>query len=80
MSYAVSARDYGSPHTQKFEYSGDSVIYIGKADPGTATSEAAWSIQKLTYDGSNHCTDIKWAQGKNAFEFIWDNRATYTYS
>lgn len=80
MSFRVSGYDFGSPHTQKFEYSGDNVIYIGKADPGTATSEAKWSIQKLTYDGSNHCTDIQWADGTNVFDKVWDSRTSYSYS
>lgn len=80
MSYAVSSFDYGSPHTQKFEYSGDNAIYIGKADPGTPTSDPRWSIQKLTYDASNHCTDIQWAGGTKEFKWKWTDRATLTYS
>lgn len=68
-----------TPYTIKMEYSGESPIYIGKASPGTATSSAAWQIQKLTYSGSN-ITDIQWADGDISFDNIWDNRDSLSYS
>lgn len=80
MSFAISSFDYGSPHTQKMEYSGTNVIYIGRADPGTAVTEKRWAIQKFTYDSNNLVTDIQWAGGTKEFKFIWNDRASYTYS
>lgn len=79
MSFRVSGYDYGSPHTQRIEYSSGKAIYIGKADPGTGETEERWQIQKLTYVGDD-ATEINWANGSNKFMFKWSARTTYTYS
>lgn len=60
-------------------------IYIGKAKSGTLTSEAKWQISFQTYDASDALLTKEWPQndeGKASteFEFVWDDRATYTYS
>lgn len=68
------------------EYDGSSnLIYKGFARPGSATSAAVWQIAKLAYDGSGNVLSITWPQGTNSaasndYLFVWDNRATYTYS
>ena len=67
------------------QYSGTNLIYKGFARPGSATSAAVWQIAFLTYDGSNNLTSIMWPQNtfgaaSNDYQFIWDNRAGYTYS
>jgi len=67
------------PFTILMEYSGDNLIYVGKAKCGTATSEAYWQIKKLTWSGST-CTAVKYASGVTTFTKEWDDRATYTYS
>ncbi len=60
-------------------------IYYGRAIVGTATSDDKWQIMFLTYDGNQGLTSITWPQNSEGnasinYEFIWDNRATYTYS
>lgn len=81
MAFAVKSFDYNSPFTRKLDYQGGSyVIYIGDADPGTITSDAKWRIQKLTYDGNNNVTDIKFMNKSNEFNQVWDNRTSGTYS
>ena len=67
------------------EYTGTNLIYKGYARPGTSESVAKWQISLQTYDGSNNLTSITWPQGTNGaasseFNFIWANRASYTYS
>ena len=53
----------------------DTVTYVGVAARGTATSAAAWKIFKLdTTSGLSK----KWASG--AYDQVWDNRASLTYS
>lgn len=60
-------------------------VYIGKAKVGTLTSEAKWQISKQTYDASQSLTRKEWPQNDESkasseYEFIWDDRLTYTYS
>lgn len=65
----------------KYEYdASNNPIYIGKASSNTATSQAKWQIQKLTYDGSSNLTDTQWADGTDDFTKIWDSRISYTYA
>jgi hypothetical protein len=52
------------------------MIYIGEAQPGTATSTASWRIKRLDLTSG---LIIQWA-GSGAFSQIWDNRAALTYS
>ena len=56
------------------------LIYLGKAEIGTATATAAWQIKKFAYDASSNLTSVKWAGGNEAFGGIWDNRASLSYS
>lgn len=56
------------------------LIYLGTAEPGAATSDSAWRIKKMTYNASNQITNVQWPSASTLFSFVWDNRATYTYS
>ncbi len=58
---------------------GTNPIYIGRSRPGALKSATDWQIRKLTYDSNNNVTDIKFADGTNDYNKIWDNRASYTY-
>jgi hypothetical protein len=67
------------------EYTGTNLIYRGYARPGVATSEAKWQICKMTYDGDDNVTNIDWPEADNGsasseFIFVWDDRASYTFS
>lgn len=58
--------------------SGDANIqYIGKAKVGTATSAASWQIRELNETSG---TVITYADGDAAFDNVWDNRESLTYS
>lgn len=71
----------GTTFTNKFDYDGTgNQIYIGWSQPGSASSDSTWRIMQQTFNGSNQLTDIKWPSGSTAFSFVWDSRATYTYS
>ena len=58
---------------------GDQPIYIGEAQPGTATSVTRWRIQKRDYTG-RRLTSITWASGSGNFDKEWDERTSYDYS
>lgn len=60
-------------------------IYIGKAKAGTLEDEDKWEISNLAWDANNSLLSQIWPQndGDNAsteYEFVWDDRAAYTYS
>ena len=69
-------------YTTLIDYDGGTnPIYVGKAAPGTATSAlTGWSIKKITWDGSDNPTAVKWASGTVGFDKEWDERASYVYS
>jgi len=67
-------------YTTKFDYDvNGNLVYIGIAPAGKATSDTQWFIKQLSYSGSN-LANIGCANGQIAFDKIWDNRASYTYT
>lgn len=83
--FAVKSVDYGNPFTMLLDNSagasGVEPLYIGEAEPGTASSALRWRIKKFTYTAAtNNVATIKWASGNDRFDKSWDNRASYTYS
>jgi len=56
------------------------VEYIGKAQPGTASSSLGWQIRKFTYDASGNVTDVQFAGGSNDYIHEMDEYASYSYS
>jgi len=78
VAQPIQSRDF---YTTEIDYNGGTnAIYIGQANPGTATSAGYWQIKFITYDGNNNPTSITWANGSSNFGFIWNNRASYSYS
>ena len=68
-----------SNYAFELDKSNSSFIYIGLATIGSATSATAWQIQRLD-QSSTDTPNIKWADGNDSFDNIWDNRASLTYS
>ena len=74
-------RTFEAPYTQALVYNSSNLAeYIGFAVPGSGKGEAKWAIKKLTYNAVSRVTDIQWAEGNPSFGYIWNDRATYTYS
>jgi len=65
---------FGKRYPQsRFDYDGSSnCIYIAIAPRGSASSETAWLIFKLTYNGSNLVTQVQTSPENS----VWDDRAT----
>jgi Golgi nucleoside diphosphatase len=61
------------------------ITYIGKALPGTLTSEAKWQIQRITErSASGDDIDVDFAgfntgEANAVFDKVWDDRLTYIY-
>ena len=62
----------------QYDYIDATTSYRGEAHPGSATSDAAWRIQRITISGDDLATE--WADGSSAFSQVWDDRASLTYS
>lgn len=54
--------------------------YQGWAPAGTATSDNKWRIVQNTYDVSNRFSGSGFPNGSPSFSFVWDNRASYSFS
>lgn len=54
-----------------------SITYLGYAAPGSSTSDAVWKMMRLERVGSQ--VEVKWADGNDLHDNIWDDRATLTY-
>lgn len=65
-------------YTTIIDANSETYIYIGHADPGTATSEAKWRIKRIYVNGS--LIPIQFAGGVASFTNIWDDRAGLSYS
>jgi len=67
-------------YTNAYDYDGsNNLIYLGRAAGGSSKASAVWQIKKFTYSGSN-LTDTQWADGDQAFDNIWNDRAGLSYS
>lgn len=53
--------------------------YVGEAAPGSNASDAAWRIKRVAEQTGSTLTEILWANDTDAFDKVWDDRATYTY-
>ena len=67
----------------KIEKSADGLTtYVGRAARNSSTDASVWQIIKMVEStvAGVESTDILWAEANDKFKFIWDDRATYSYS
>lgn len=64
--------------TVRIDEVSSSLLYIGTARIGSATSSALWQVQKVTVVST--VTSILWADGNSNYDNIWDDRASLVYS
>ena len=60
-------------------------IYIGRAKVGIEEDDPRWQISFNEYDASGNFISRTWPENANNvassdYEFLWSDRATYTYS
>lgn len=65
--------------TVRYDQVDPSVAYKGDAITGASGSSALWRIQKLSYSADGDVT-VTWADGTQDFRFVWDDRASLTYT
>jgi len=69
---------FNKGHRTEVDTTDGTVIYQGFAEFRFTTSAAKWRIKRTTITGS--AISIKWANGNDARNNIWDDRATLSYS
>ncbi len=60
----------------KYDSVSSTLAYLGLAAIASDPSAAVWQIKKLDLTSG---VDIKWADGDQKFDNVWDNRASLTY-
>jgi hypothetical protein len=56
-----------------------SYTYVGEAAPGSVSSASVWRIKRIT-EYANGYLEIIWANDTDAFDKVWNDRASYTYT
>jgi hypothetical protein len=74
----IRARDFTNEFATKLDESPAGTTYVGKTPVGSATSTPSWQIMKMVETSTT--LTITWADGDSAFDNIWDDRASLTYS
>lgn len=64
-------------YSKRFEQVSTTLAYFGQASVGASESSSVWQIQKLDFTTGVIAT---YAGGSDAFNNVWTNRASYTYS
>lgn len=79
----------GKGETIKIDYAGrtdEQPVYVGFAEPDSATSEPVWKIMFCEYDGfpTGALISRTWAidalAGKALYSQVWDDRTSLTYA
>lgn len=71
--------DLADNERQFFDYDGGTrVVYMGRGNPASKTSDSTWQIRKFTYV-SSRVTQTNFANGSSEFAFVWDNRTEFDY-
>ena len=56
----------------------DTLTFIGRARPGTSQALPAWQIMRFNVVGT--LTSIEFANGSAEYSFVWNDRASFSYS
>lgn len=56
----------------------EGITYFGEADPGSATNQAVWRIQRITYNSFAEVVEVKLA-GTGVFDQAWNDRTSLIY-
>jgi hypothetical protein len=67
------------PMSKKVDFVGDTIIYIGRAVPGTDAGTSLWQISRTTLAPDDDVV-VEWAAGNANYDKKWNDRLTLTYS
>lgn len=66
------------PYAKRADFVGDTLIYVGHAQPGQAETASTWRIKRLTIGVDGDVTE-EWAGGSASFDKVWADRASLSY-
>ena len=74
-------------HTERYlrepttldDYTTANITYIRYCYPGMSNKKARTSAIKIFYEKAGEDSYIKWADGNQLFDNVWDNRASLIY-
>lgn len=67
-------------YTRRVDFQNDdTLIYRGEADIGTLDAEPKWRVRRLLIASDDDVVE-EYADGSAAFNKIWDDRASFTYT
>ena len=70
----------GQSQTLLLDNQSSTTTYVGKAPTGSLTSAAVWLIFQMVTDPTTGNLTLLYANGSTAYNSIWNNRYSLTYS
>jgi len=67
-------------YASRVDFISDELLYRGEAVPGTLNGGNLWRIRKIDIAESDGDVTTTWANGSDAFNKVWDDRLSYTYT
>lgn len=64
-------------YTTRVDEVSPTVIYLGKAAPGSSVTAPVWQVKKIEIIGTELI--ITYPDGVDTFNSVWNSRASYTY-
>ncbi len=78
FTYIGDELQRAAPKQVRIDKEGD-LTYIGKAEPGTLTSDPLWQISRIDESALPDVT-ILWADGNSNYDNVWTGRLGLSYS
>lgn len=78
MSGVISVNSFDTNFSVKLDTVSSNLLYVGEAALNSSASAAVWRIRKIETSGT--VLSVLWADGNQAFDNVWDNRASLSYS
>ena len=71
--------DEEMPYAKRIDFITDNELYKAEAAVGSSESSPVWRIRKVIIARDNDVSET-WANGTSAYDKIWANRLSYSYS
>lgn len=78
MSGVISVNSFDTNFSVKLDTVSSTLLYVGEAALNSAANAPVWRIRKIETIGT--VMSVLWADGDQAFNNVWDNRASLSYS